>query len=383
MRRVSVPIAALLILALPGAPVAAQGNVPVTALTQAEPRFAVEFSAVNGVRELAGGAVLVSDGIEETLLRIDPRTGRVDTLGRTGQGPGEYRSPDALHPLPGGGTLLADLGNARLNVLGPDGAYRESVSIAQGGEGRPILVIPRAVDAAGRIYFLQRDRNPAVDSAAIVRWDRTRGTFETVAYVGLGNTLTKSSGGANNQAVSQRPQPFPAGDAWGVAPDGTVFIARAADYHVEWLRPTGTVRGRPVRFAPVPIRSAERQEWTDEMSTALRVNVENRNGETRMAFSRRAAPGEEDETDGLVWPAAKPAFPSGGVWIAPEGEAWVERSVAAGAPRVMDVFGPDGALRRQVRLPAGRRVAGFGAGTVYLRHDDAETGLVALERYRR
>jgi hypothetical protein len=381
MRTVRVPLA-LLSLVLPWSQVAAQGSVPVTALTRAEPRFAVDFSAVNGVRELPGAAVLVSDGIEEVLLRIDPRSGRVDTLGRTGQGPGEYRSPDALHPLPGGGTLLVDLGNARLNILGPDGAYRESVSIAQGGEGRPIIVIPRAVDQAGRIYFLRRDPNPSADSAAVVRWDRTRGTFETVTHVGLGNTLTRQSGTANNQSIAQRPQPFPAGDAWSVAPDGSVFVARASDYHAEWLRPSGTVRGRPVRVTPVPVRSAEREEWTEEMSTALRISVENRNGETRMGFSRRPEPGGSD-SDGLVWPATKPAFPSGGAWVTPEGEAWVERSVPAGAPRIMDVFGPDGALRRQVRLPAGRRVAGFGAGTVYLRHSDPETGLAALERYRR
>ena len=383
MRPGLLPLATLLVLALP-AGAEAQGTPPVVSLTRPDVRFAMEFSAVSGVRELANGQVLVSDGIEETLLRIDPRTGRTDTLGRAGQGPGEYKGPDALHALPAGGTLLVDLGNGRLNVLGADGRYQESVSIAQGGDGAPMFVLPRAVDAAGRIYFLQRSRDPSVDSAAVVRWDRARGTFETVARVGLGNTLTRTSGTANNQAVAQRPQPFPAADAWSVAPDGTVFVARAADYHVEWLKPAGPVRGRPVRVTPVSIGAAERQEWADEMSSALRISVENRNGELRASFSRSGSQQDAaDELEGTVWPRSKPAFMGSGAWVTPEGEAWVERSVAAGAPRMVDVFGADGALRRQVRLPAGRRIVGFGAGSVYVRHADAESGLVTLERYRR
>ena len=247
MRTGPLPLATLIALVLSSSATEAQTAPPVVSLTRPDVRLEMEFSAVSGVRELPDGQVLVSDGIEETLLRIDPRTGRTDTLGRTGQGPGEYRGPDALHPLPGGGTLLVDLGNGRLNFLGADGGYRESASITQGADGPPMFVLPRAVDGAGRIYFTQRSRDPSVDSASVVRWDWTRGTFETVTRIGLGNTLTRTSGTANNQAVAQRPQPFPAGDAWSVASDGAVFVARAADYHVEWIRPGGTIRGRPGR----------------------------------------------------------------------------------------------------------------------------------------
>jgi hypothetical protein len=381
-----VPIPGLLLgltLSLP-APAAAQAQVPLTVLSRPEQRFGVELSAVNGVRELPDGRVLVADGIEEVLLRLDPRSGRADTLGRAGQGPGEYRSPDALYPMPGGATLLVDLGNGRLNLLGPDGGYRESMPIAQGGDGELTMVLPRGTDAAGRIYFQARGRDPAADSAPVMRWDRTRRAFEAVAQVRLGRVHTQSSGGENNRSMRQRPQPFPAGDAWAVAPDGSLAVARAADYHLEWLRPGGaTTRGRPFAFTPVPVGEAERREWAAEMSTALRVSVETRNGEMRAAFSRRPEPGRSDDTDGMTWPAAKPAFPPGGAWTTSEGEAWVERWVPAGAPRSFDVFGPDAALRRRVTLPAGRRLAGFGRGTLYLQHADAETGLVALERYRR
>jgi hypothetical protein len=63
-----------------------------------------------------------------------------------------------------------------------------------------------------------------------------------------------------------------------------------------------------------------------------------------------------------------------------EGDAWVERYVAAGSAREFDVFGPDGKLERRVILPVGRRLAGFGKGVVYLRHT-TEDELQYLERY--
>ena len=82
------------------------------------------------------------------------------------------------------------------------------------------------------------------------------------------------------------------------------------------------------------------------------------------------------------WPAAKPAFTGQGVSVSAEGEAWVERSVAAGAPREYDVFGPDARLKRRIVLPKDRTVIGFGPGTVYVQYTDPDDELKYLEAYR-
>ena len=101
------------------------------------------------------------------------------------------------------------------------------------------------------------------------------------------------------------------------------------------------------------------------------------------SFGRGGRGDNEDEQIGaLEWPAAKPPFVENGVWVTPEGEMWVERSVPAGSPRIMDVFDTAGVLKSQVVLPAGRRVTGFGPGVVYLRQAD-DDGLLWLERYKR
>ena len=330
--------------------------------------------------------MLVSDGIDQVVMRVDMRTGRADTLGRTGQGPGEYKGPDALFALPNGGTLLVDLGNGRLDFLGADGKYLESTPIAQGNGPNISIVIPRAVDAQGRIYYqpaMGGPRGGIPDSATVVRWDRARSRYDSVAKVKLPAMNTQSSGDASNQRMVQRPRPYPAQDAWNVGPDGRVAIARASEYRVDWIGPSGVTRGRAVAFTAVPIRDAEKREWVADQANGLRVNMENRNGQMSMAFSRG---GREDADEEAIasteWPASKPAFGAGGVWVTPEGEAWVERSVPAGSARVMDVFDAAGALKERIVLPVGRRVAGFGRSVVYLRAAN-ESDLQLLERYRR
>jgi len=360
---------------------------PERRLTAPDAKFSHEFSAINGLRELPDGRVLVSDGIDQVVLRVDMKAGKADTLGRIGQGPGEYKGPDALYALPNGGTLLVDLGNGRLDFLAADGKYVESTPIAQGDGPNLSIVLPRAVDAQGRIYYqpaMGGPRGGIPDSATVVRWDRARSRYDSVARVKLPVMHVQSSGGANNQRMVSRPRPYPAQDTWNVAPDGRVAIARASEYRVDWVGPGGVTRGRAVAFTPVPIRDADKREWVADQSNGLRINMENRNGQMSMAFSRGGREdADEDATIAATeWPATKPAFNSPGVWVTPEGEAWVERSVPAGSARVMDVFDATGALKERIVLPVGRRVAGFGRGVVYLRAAN-ESDLQLLERYRR
>ena len=370
-------------------PVGAQqaARVPQRQLGAAEVRFNHPFSSIRGIRQLPDGRVMVSDGIEDAVLLVDMQGGKADTLGRIGQGPGEYKTPDALFALPGGATMLVDLGNGRLSVFGPDGRYRESLPIAQGGAQSLSIIIPRATDAQGRLYYQPSARpteNGMPDSAAIVRWDRAANKTDTVAMVKLPPIKMTTSGGANNRSVMMRPVPLPPQDVWNVAPDGRVAIARASDYHVEWVQPGGaTVKGPPNRWIPVAVRRADQEEFVAQMADGISIQVENRNGQMSTSFGRGGRGDNEDEQIGaLEWPAAKPPFVENGVWVTPEGEMWVERSVAAGSPRVMDVFDAAGVLKSQVVMPAGRRVAGFGPGTVYLRQAD-DDGLLWLERYRR
>ena len=106
-------------------PAAAQ---TVTVLTTADASFPESFSTVRGLRELPDGRVLIADGLGQVLVIVDLDAGTVDTVGRVGGGPREYRMPDRLFALPGDSILLVDLGNGRLTVLDPDLEFGRNLS---------------------------------------------------------------------------------------------------------------------------------------------------------------------------------------------------------------------------------------------------------------
>ena len=359
---------------------------PEVKLAKPAARLAHQFSVIGGVRELTDGRVLVADGIDNVVLRVDLATQKLDTIGRSGQGPGEYKAPDALFPLPSQATMVVDLGNARLSIFDGSGKYRESIPIAQGqpGQGAFSLIFPRAVDAAGRIYYQPLGGGPRSDSTVVIRWDRAAGRSDTVARVKLPSMITKESGGPNNRNMRQRPTPYPPQDFWAVAPDGRVALVRAPGYRVDWVSAAGArTVGKPISAAAVPVREAEKKEYlADQAANGLSVSMENRNGRVSMNFTRGRSDGAREEAEDIAateWPAVTPAA-TGLVLAGPDGLLWIERSVPAGAARVYDVVGPDGGVVRRVTLPVGRRVVGFGARGVYARHIDAD-GINYLERY--
>lgn len=377
--------AAFALLLVGAAPAAAQA-VPETRLTKPDARYPRELSSVSGLLELPDGRVLVSDGIDETLLRIDLRTMKTDTISRSGAGPGEYKGPDLLFGQPQGGLLLVDLGNARLSFFDAALKYKESAPIARGEPATGLtMVVPDGVDAQGRIYFRSMMRNPngsRGDSGAVLRWERPGEKFDTVAKLKLGEVKVSSSGGPNNRSMSMRGVPYSPEDLWGVGSDGRIAIVRAADWHLEWRAPTGAiVRGPANALKPVPVRDAEKREFAADQRNGISMQVTSENGKMSMRMGRGGVPARagEDEIPDLEWPATKPGYRA--VRIAPDGNAWVERSVPAKAPREYDIFGADAKVKGRVVLPAGRRLVGFGKGVVYLR-EITDDELNYLERYK-
>lgn len=364
-------------------------------LTEPDAKFPEAFATLSGVRTLPDGRLLVADALGQALTVVDLTAGTADTIGRVGGGPNEYRQPDGVFPLPGGKTLLVDLGNGRLTVLEPDLSFGESTPIVQ-GEPRPgagpgggmTLVLPRAVDDRGRVYFqaamggLGPGGQPN-DSGPVLRWTREDNTIDTVGMVLLSGRTTASRGGSNNRNVMVLPIPLSPQDAWGVAPDGRLAFARADPYSFEWIDPDGSrVRGDQVGFRAVPVRQADKEEYVELLaSSGLQVSVQVQNGVRSMGFSRGGGGRGAPSTDGYEWPDTKPAFTGNIVWVTPEGRAWVRRSSSAGEPIPFDVFGADGQIRERVILPSGRRILGFDDGFVYVAARD-DLDLQWLERYR-
>ncbi len=358
-------------------------------LGQPTATFPHDFGAIQTVRELPDGRVLVADPLSKALYAVDLDAGTRTVVGREGEGPEEYRQPDAVWPLPGDSTLLVDLGNGRIVALGPNLEFGPTAPLTVGEfqPGQPlILAIPQGVDGGGNIYARKMGGGmggaPLPDSAEVLRINRGTRATETAATFKIQDMTRTTSGGADNQNIAISPVPLSPEDAWGVAPDGSVILARSGDYHLERIKPDGAVtKGPPIPFEPVPIRDGEKEEYLLELGRSgggIRVGVEMVNGQMSMSFARGGS--TPREIDRYTWPDVKPPFYGGRIQVDPSGRAWVRRHVNAGDPSTYDVFDEAGNRVGTVLLDQGKRIMGFGAGTVYVvSYDDLD--LNYLERY--
>lgn len=378
------PILALTLTALQPDAAAAQIQ-----LSEPSATFPEDFGAIQTVRELPDGRVLVADPLAKALYLVDLDQGTRTVIGREGEGPEEYRQPDAVWPLPGDSTLLVDLGNGRLVALGPDLEFGPTwpLTVGEFQPGQPlVLAIPQGVDADGNLYIREMgggmggDMFP--DSANVLRINRATQTSEVVGRFKIRDMTETTSGDANNQNTSISPVPLSPEDAWGVTADGSVVVARSGDYSVERIAQDGSVtHGAPVPFDPVRIRTPEKEEYVVELGRAgggIQVGVAMENGRMSMSFAR--AGGADREIDRYSWPETKPPLYSGRIPVDPMGRAWVRRHVEAGEPSTYDVFDEAGERVATVLLEHGNRVIGFGENVLYVVSFD-EFDLNYLERY--
>ncbi len=354
--------------------------------------FPEDFGTIQTVRELDDGRLLVADPLGGALYVVDLEAGTRERIGTEGQGPGEYRQPDSVWPIAGDSTLVVDLGNGRFITVDADFEFGPTTPLSQGNPREGLVIaLPQGVDARGNVYAQgMMGGGPGAqlpDSGAIMRI--VRGSFEvdTIAKYKLQERTRTVSGGPNNQSVSIQQVPLSPEDAWGVAPDGSVVIARSSDYHVEWHRPDGTVRsGPPVPFDPVPIGRAEQEEWIaaqGQTGGGIGISVSINNGAMQTNFSRGGMRmgGQSDPTpDDYQWPEVKPPFYDTRIVVDPMGRAWVRRHVEAGEDATYDLFDGTGARVTTYTLPNNKRVIGFGDGAVYVVSYD-EFDLNWLERY--
>jgi hypothetical protein len=376
----------VLTLAMATASLLSGQSVPRETLSRADASFPEPFSSIRGLRELSDGRVVIADRLEVMVAIIDFSSGDRVSVAKQGQGPGEYGTPGQLFALAGDTTFMVDFGNFRGLIILPDGSVGETVVLRPSAE---LMIIPRGADSRGRIYA-QPPRlsvggsRSSSDSAAIVRFDLHTQVIDTVRLVpfegmgggGVSVSMVRVGGGGGGGALAGGPKPYQPQDSWAVTRAGRLAIVHADPYRVEWIEPGGdAIMGPQVSYEPVRVGKAEKEEWAERQGSGTMMMRTNQGGSRTVQAPR-------PDIDDQDWPTHKPAFETTGVYATPAGEIWVRRSQRAGdLPWVLDVFDQRGRLVKQVTLPQGHRISGFGDGTMYTAHRDADD-LEWLERFR-
>ena len=352
--------------------------------------FPQDFGAIQTVLERPDGSLLVADPLGGALYAVDMGAGTREQIGQEGQGPEEYQQPDAVWALPADSTLLIDLGNGRMVSLGPDLEFGPTGPLSTGDPRTGLVIaIPEAVDGAGNVYSRSMGGGMGAerpDSGAVLRIERGTLRVDTVAMFKLPEVTITESGSGDNRNVSMSLVPLSPQDAWGVAPDGSIVLARSGDYHVEWIGTDGSVTaGAPVPYETVAIGMDEKREWSRsqaETGGGISISVMMDNGALTTSFGRGGGGGgdEDEDLDRYTWPETKPPFYGTRIIVDPRNRAWVRRHVDAGEATTYDVFDRSGARVATYELPFRSRVVSFGAESIYVASLD-DFDLNYLHRY--
>jgi hypothetical protein len=244
---------------------------------------------------------------------------------------------------------------------------------------------------------------PMADSVPILRVDLASGRVDTIGRIKTRSWFDRTGLSLyGNRSDSLKPvwtmytlglqqTLVPARDDWAVLSDGSIALVRGHDYHIDWIRPDGTMRSGPklpfdwqrladenkqqlqaesARAAALAARDSARAASGDSVGRLLR-----RLGDVKYTADVRRFMDLTLTLPGMSAGAAVPDL-DGNLWILPTTSAQSQNTQL-----VYDVVNGKGELFQRVRMPAGRSVAGFGKGVVYLVFGDRTNGFF-LERTR-
>jgi hypothetical protein len=331
------------------------------------------YSLVAGVREIAGGRVVVVDGGDGEVTVADFGSGERELVGRQGSGPGEYRAPSGIFKIRGDTLWVMDPIQQRFTVFLPDLENGVPFQFQMfDNTTRSMLTAPFHTDAAGRFYASSmaivggggQMRFP--DSVDVVRLDpratpAPRTPLSKVRFPMSGSPSMRVEGQVIHYSME-----FPGlvtADSWAVFPDGRVAIVHGATYTVEMIQPDGRrTTSRPIPYERIPVTTADQ---TTEMDIARKAAAD------QLQAARRSMPAnmtlDFQMTPPASWPSAYPAISPMQIFAAPDGRLWVMRATPAKLDRQhWDVIDASGSLVAKWRLPVRTRLVGVGTGAAYV-----------------
>ena len=171
------------------------------------------FGDISEVAIGADGSIYVFDRQAPALRKYDARGRYVHTLGRRGQGPGEYLKGGGLAVHPDGRVMLWDSGTWRINVYSPAGESIATWSTPSGVGGTVSVSTSHAlvIDSTGVIWYRRNilERQPTIGPR--LEWVRLTGTgasLDTVAepvFSVVPRSLSASNQYGTNYSRPSRP----------------------------------------------------------------------------------------------------------------------------------------------------------------------------------
>ena len=311
------------------------------------------------------GSIYAFDRQVPVIRHYDAQGKFIRNIGRSGAGPGEFRSVSGIALTGDGRLLLWDTGNWRVNVYSAAGDVLPQLTTPSGTSGSSMATYSRAlmVDTSGRIVTRKMifTRDMMNRPTVWVRFAANGDLVDTAFAPASSKTEGVVSATSGPASVSDR-VPYAPRRLVAMSPLG-YFVAGYPDrYAFEIHQPRGPVVSVRRDVKPEPVSRSERAEG--------RKKIEDRMRETNPAWTWNGPdipdtkPLYEDlqvALDGRIWVAIVPevsprvgSISSGGGGVGPPGAS---RPRPDGPPpplprpALYDVFEPDGQYLGQVQVP--------------------------------
>ena len=276
------------------------------------------FGWISAIAVSADGTIYVADGVGPRLRMYDETGGYLGQIGRSGEGPGEYRQINGVVLTPSGELAIFDTSLRRITLFSASGELLRTLDSTTGGNwmGKDFHI-----DSEGNFYVFGVRVNPELEPepGAESPVDGPRGLREPI-YVKL------SPDGAVLDTIPQprstlprqpsftllTPEggfhPFTTELVYDFTPEGR-FVSgyTGSTYTFDIGAPDGTVSRVERAYEPVGLRRVERAQWQ-----ALADHL---------SRDRRSA------SAGVEIPEIKPAFRD--LDVAEDGRIWVHRYAEA------------------------------------------------------
>lgn len=329
------------------------------------------FSRVTSVAFDDDGRLYILDADEHRVTVVERDGSPADRFGSRGDGPGQFRVPQALVVLPSGEVAVADAGHRGILIFGPDGEYRRTARFPDGVMGGAGVLLPHLEDGvvfASRGFAISAEGGRiTVPTDVPIRRMRVTGDGDEAEVLHrawmppreMGDARTVSApGGGSIRMPGLTIRAFEPQLHVAALPDGRMALADSSTYRIRILDPEGEVAGvleRAVQPHPVTDgdRDRERERRLQELAEGggpqLQISAGGPDGATQSLDQSDLREMLEEQIRGMdFWPEI-PVIRQ--MAADREGRLWVHRSAGPREPGPVDILTPEGELVGSI--PAG------------------------------
>lgn len=218
-----------------------------------EAAWSLDVTGEPSVLELESGSVAVTMPGERAVFIFDSTGRALDTLGREGEGPGEFQMASSLFRGLQGAFAVLDPVARRLTYYGADLRYDSIREIPVVHDARSVVRV-----ANGSWLSLAGSAVGRRDSARIRVSDAKGLEHKSIASL---HTPLRRMVPFGAIAINTPPE-YAARDAWGVTSAGEVWIARGGDFRIDWILHGGSfVEGEPQPFQAIRTVKDDLGRW--------------------------------------------------------------------------------------------------------------------------